>query len=181
MKVPVQLVSHYSDIILFQKSLQAKEVYISNYLKELNNLMRGLINIQNDDNDCSRWCFVSYLNRVTKTQAKIRNADRHLAKQLNFKNVKFPAHKKDYAKIEKRNNISIKAFGFENKIYHIYTSKQTFEKYVDLLLISNNKNYYYVLIKDFNRFMANKTKHQGKKCFFNIATMLFFLIGIHYM
>ena len=144
--------------------------------------MRGLINIQNNDNDCSRWCFVSYLNHVTKNQAKIRNFDRHLAKQLNFKNVKFPAYKKDYAKIEKWNNKLKNEITFLLKLlvlkikYHttFILQKQTFEKYVDLLLISNNKNYYYVLIKDFNRFMANKTKHQGKKCFFNIAYNAFF-------
>ena len=35
------------------------------------------------------------------------------------------------------------------KQYHIYTSKQTFEKHVDFLLRS---------VKDFNRNMTNKTK-----------------------
>ena len=58
-------------------------------------------------------------------------------------------------------------FGYENKTpYHIYNSKQTFKNHVDLLLFSNAKSPYYALIKDFDRFMTNKTKHHGKIHFF---------------
>ena len=47
-----------------------------------------------------------------------------------------------------KNNIPIKILCYENKTpYHIYTLKQTFEKHVDLLLISNARNSHYVLIK----------------------------------
>ena len=55
----------------------------------------------------------------------------------------------------------------DETLYHIYTSNQTFEIHVDLLLLllSNSKNYHYVLIKDFNGFMTNKTKHRGKNHF----------------
>ena len=46
-------------------------------------------------------------------------------------------------------------FGYENKTsYHIYTSKQTFEKLVNLLLSLNSKKPHYVLIKDFYRFIT---------------------------
>ena len=49
-------------------------------------------------------------------------------------------------KIEKQNNISINVSRYEDETpYHIYTSKQTFEKHVDLVLLSNSKNSYYVL------------------------------------
>ena len=61
--------------------------------------------------------------------------------------------------MEKRNNISISAFGQEDKIpYRIYAWKQTFEKHVDLLLLSNSKSCHYVLIKNIDRFMTNKIK-----------------------
>ena len=72
--------------------------------------------------------------------------------------TKFPVHKKGYVKIEKQNNISINVFDYENETpYCIYTLKQTFEKYVDLLVLSNSKNSHYVLIKNFPRSMtANK-------------------------
>ena len=52
---------------------------------------------------------------------KIRNVDKEFVKQLNFEGIKFPVHKKGYAKIEKLNNISISVFGYEDKKpYHIY-------------------------------------------------------------
>ena len=55
-------------------------------------------------------------------------------------------------------------FGYLDKTpYRIYTSKQTFEKHVDLSLLSNSQNSHYVLITDFDRFMSKKTKHHGKK------------------
>ena len=52
--------------------------------KELRNQMKGLINTQNKDNECFRWCFVRYLNLVNKNLAKIRNVDKKFAKQLHF-------------------------------------------------------------------------------------------------
>ena len=55
-------------------------------------------------------------------------------------------------------------FCYENGLtYPIYVSDKNFRDYVDLLLISNENKSYYVHIKDFNRFMCNKTKN--KKCF----------------
>ena len=48
---------------------------------------------------------------------------------------------------------------------HIYISKQNFEKHFDLLLSLNSKSSPYVLIKDFDRSMINKTNHYGKKHF----------------
>ena len=44
--------------------------------KELNNSMIGLINIQNEDRKCFRWCLIRYLNHVNKNSAIIRNRDR---------------------------------------------------------------------------------------------------------
>ena len=45
--------------------------------------MKGLINIQNEDNECFRWCLVSYVNPVYKHPARIRKIDREFPKQLN--------------------------------------------------------------------------------------------------
>ena len=50
-------------------------------------------------------------------------------------------------------------FCYENKtVYPAYLSDQKFNDSIDLLLISNNSVSHYVYIKDFNRFMFNKTK-----------------------
>ena len=49
--------------------------------------------------------------------------------------------------------------------YPVYVSDQKFENCMDLLLISDENKSHYVYIKDFNRFMCNKTKIKNKKFF----------------
>ena len=106
---------------------------------------------------------------------KIRNVYNEFAKQVIFKCVKDPVRKKDYAKIEKQNHIFINVFGYEDETpHHIYTSKQTFGKQVDLLPFLNSNNSHYFLIKDFNKFMTDKTKYHGKKHFYRYCLQYFF-------
>ena len=63
--------------------------------------MEGMINIQNEDNKCFRWCSFRYLNIVIKNPIKIRNVGRELEKQLNLKGIKMFIEK-DSAKTEKQ-------------------------------------------------------------------------------
>ena len=67
---------------------------------------------------------------------------------------------KDFSKIEKKkNNICMNVFCYENKLtYPVYVSDQEFKNCMDFLLISN-ENKSHVYIKDFNRFICNKTKY----------------------
>ena len=64
------------------------------------------------------------------------------------------------------NKTCINVFCYESKIvYPVYLSDQKLDDSMDLLLISNNFISHYVYIKDFNRFMFNKTKNENKKYF----------------
>ena len=57
-------------------------------------------------------------------------------------------------------------FSYENKLtFPIYTSDQKFQNSIDLLLVIDENKSYYVYIKDFNRFMFQKTKNKNKKYF----------------
>ena len=49
--------------------------------------------------------------------------------------------------------------------YPVYVSDQKFHNSVDLLLISNENQSHYAYVKEFNRFMCNKTKNKNKKYF----------------
>ena len=84
-------IPYYNINLLFQKSLLAKEVLFP-LPKDLRNPMKGLINIQNKDNECFRWCLVRYLITVNKSLAKIRNAEEEFQKQLKFTGVKYPVY-----------------------------------------------------------------------------------------
>ena len=95
--------------------------------KELNHPRKGLINIQNiDDNECFKWCLVRYLNLADCKSARITQADKDLVKKLDFKDIKLPVKVSDIYKIEKkRNSISISVFSYEiNKnVQFIYQTR----------------------------------------------------------
>ena len=65
-------------------------------------------------------------------------------------------------------------FGYEDETpYRNYTSKQTFKKHVQLLLLSNYKDSHYALIKDLNRFMFFFKKTSWQKTFLSILLTTF--------
>ena len=131
---------------------------------ELQHPMKGLINIKNNDNKCFLWCHIRHLNLSDKNPQRITKEDKKLVSRLNYEGVNFPVPKKDYCRIEMRNRVCINIFSYENKVvYPVYLSDQQFNNSMDLLLISNKFGSHYVYIKDFDRFMLNKTKYKGKK------------------
>ena len=89
--------------------------------------------------------------------------------------IKLPVFKKDYCKIEKKNNICINVFSYENNLtYPVYVSDQKIKNCMELLLISNENKSHYVYIKDFNRFMCNRTKNKNEyfcNCCYNVLVV----------
>ena len=59
--------------------------------------MKGLINIENNDNKCFLWCHI-IPERVTK-------ADKKMINNLDYKGIKFPMSKEDFSKVEMKNNV----------------------------------------------------------------------------
>jgi len=139
----------------------------SSYIKlpvELQNAKKGIINMKNEDNECFRWCHLRYLHPTTSHPERI--SKKLKIKDVNYAGVEFPVSLKHYHKIEKQNSISINVFGYVDKQpYPIYISKEKNDNHMDLLLISKKEKQHYCLIKDFNRFMYNQTKHEHKKQF----------------
>ena len=89
-----------------------------------------------------------------------------ILEKLDYSGIEFPVTVKQYNKIENQNEININVFGYENKQpYPIFVSKEKYDRQMNLLLITEDKNKHYVLIKDFNRFMYNQTKHKERKHF----------------
>ena len=65
-----------------------------------------------------------------------------------------------------KKNVCINVFCYENDlVYLVHVSDNKFDKCVDLLLITDKNKSHYVYIKDFNRFMFNKSKNKNKKYF----------------
>ena len=60
-----------------------------------------------------------------------------------------------------KNKIWINVFCYKNKLtYPVYISDQKIENSMDLLIISDKIKSHYLSIKDFNKFMFNKTKNK---------------------
>ena len=156
--------TQYIDIIEY------KPLKGSSYIKlpkALKNPKMGLINIKNEDQKCFAYCLIYHLN-----QSEIKNNPQRVSvyKQyentVDFTGIEFPVEIKDIPKIEKLNNISINVFGYEtNSTFPIFISEIQADNTLNLLLISKEEKRHYVYIKDFNRFMYNKTKHNCKKHF----------------
>ena len=155
--------SHYLNIVQYEPMKGSLYIKLPT---ELRSNMKGLINIRNEDNQCFRWCHIRHLNPQDVHSERIKQSDRQYIEKLNYNNIKFPVTTKQYNKIKKQNEININVFGYENKKpYPIYSSTEKFEDHMELLLITENESKHYVLMKDFDRFMFNQTKHKNKKHF----------------
>ena len=155
--------NHYLNIVQYEPMKGSSYIELP---QELKHHKKGLINMKNNDNECFRWCHIRYLNHQDKNPQRINKSDKEYISKLNYSNIKFPVELNQYNKIEKQNEININVFGYENKQpYPIYISKEKYEKHLELLLITEDDNKHYVLIKDFNRFMFNQTKHEHRKHF----------------
>ena len=155
--------NHYLNIVQYQPMKGSSYIKLP---QELRNSAKGLINMKNEDNECFRWCHIRHLNPKNKDPQRIKKSDKEYVKTLDYSGIEFPVTTKQYNKIEKQNEININVFGYENKQpYPIFVSKEKYEDCINLLLITENENKHYALIKDFNSFMFNKTKHKERKHF----------------
>ena len=57
---------------------------------ELQHPMKGLINIQNNNNKCFLWCHVRHLNLVDKNPQRITREDKQSVSKLNYEGINFP-------------------------------------------------------------------------------------------
>ncbi|KAL7643706.1 UNVERIFIED_CONTAM: hypothetical protein RMT77_005704 [Armadillidium vulgare] len=129
----------------------------------------GLINIQNkNDNECFKWCIArsdcldeGHLHRLS-TRIK------EVSKNYNWKGIKFPVQLKQINKFENQNDVSINVFGLDEKeiLYPLKITKVVKTKHVDLLLISDNENTHYLLMKHLSPFINKKHKEKTYPCRF---------------
>ena len=153
--------SHYMNIAKYEPMKGSSYIQLP---QELRNSAKGLLNMKNDDNECFRWCHIRHLNPQEKYPQRIKKVDKPYIEKLDYSGIEFPVGVKHYNKIEKQNSININVFGYENKQpYPLYVSKEKYEDHMELLLVTKNENKHYVLIKDFNKFMYNQTKHEHRK------------------
>ena len=109
-------------------------------------------------------CHVRHINPIKIHPERITREGKRLANDLDYDKTKFHVRQKDFSKIEKKNNICINVFCYKNKlVFPIYILDQKIENSMDLLLVFDENKLHYVYVKDFDRFMFQKTKNKNKK------------------
>ena len=127
---------------------------------------KAIINIKNEkDNECFKWCILRHLHPVIKNPQRVSSLKKYVD-ELDMHGFDFPMKISDIGRFEKRNNIYVNVFGFEEgKVYPLRFSQN--RDAVDLLLINDgDANSHYCLIKDFSRLVSMQvSKHHGRMFF----------------
>ena len=129
----------------------------------IKNFKKGLINIKNNGQKCFLLCHVRRINPGKIHPERITWEDKKLANDLDYDRVKFPVQEKDFSKTEKKNNISVNVFCYENRLtFPSHISNQKFENSMDILLITDGYKLHYVYNMTLT-FTFHKTNNKNKK------------------
>ena len=66
--------------------------------------------IKGNDNKYFLWCHIRHLNTLKTKRKRITKTDRKMVNDLNQEGIEFLVSKKDYAKIEQKNNFALMYF-----------------------------------------------------------------------
>jgi hypothetical protein len=131
---------------------------------------KAVINIQNTDNECFKWCVLRALNPVNKNAARISDLMKINPNVLNWGDITFPVKLRDIDKFERLNpKYAINVYAIENgkEIYTLRVSKLIPPDegcYINLLLHENH----YSLVNNFGRLINSQmSNHKGTRfhCF----------------
>ena len=134
----------------------ARSIYIK-LPKELNHPRKGLIDIENiDNNECFKWRIVRYLNPADSYPPRITKADIEFAKKRDFRNIEFPIKIRDIYKTKKRTSLALAVLVIKIRKNIQFMYQKSVEKHVDLLFIEEDGKIY---------FHAWPYFHRGRKHF----------------
>ncbi len=136
---------------------------------------KAVINIKNKDEKCFLWSVIAglYFKDVKLPNPQRPSHYKEYEKEFNLQGVAFPLTLSDIPKFERRNNISISVYGFqdgkedqEGFVYPLKVSKEVNERHVDLLLIANDDTNHYCCIKDFGKLVGSQYSNHGHKTYY---------------
>ena len=143
--------------------------------KELKN-KKAIINMKNEDNKCFLWCVLRALNPKDSHPERIDKDLKSKEDTLNMKGIDYPVNSKGIKRFEKQNlDISISVLGYckDERIYPLDISKYTKAKKEDerkhnivLLLIKNEDNSHYCLIKNLSALLTSQVNSHKDKFYF---------------
>ena len=129
---------------------------------------KAIINMQNDDEECFKWCVTRALYPVSEHPERITKILREQAQQLNWDGIEFPLELQKIDRFERQNDVGVNLFAYEWGVYPLRISELggSASKRINLLLISNSDKQHYCLINNMSRLLSSqKSKKKCKKFF----------------
>ena len=127
----------------------------------------AIINPKNSDMECFKW--------VVNAAMKWRDIDNHPERisklrryedDFDWSEVKFPASFRDIKRFESRNEITINILAFKNEKVYICRKGKEYDRVANLMLIMDNNNKHYVMIKSSRRLLSRQnSKHKESEHF----------------
>ena len=136
---------------------------------------KALINMQNEDEECFKWCVLRALNPKDTNPGRIDKDLKSKQDTINMKGICYPVSFRDIDRFESQNpNISISVVGYnkDDRVYPLKRSNYTgCEHDIVLLLLKGVKkgengeekeNSHYVLVKNMSALIASQiNSHKG--------------------
>ena len=128
---------------------------------------KAVINMQNEDDMCFKWCIARAKNMVAVHPERITPDLRKQAEEFNWDGCKFPMAVTAIKQFEKRNaNISVNVFGWNGYVFSLKNVEEEKEHHVDLILLTSEFKTHYCLVKNFSCLAASQVSRNGHERFF---------------
>ena len=130
----------------------------------------AMINMKNEDDKCFMWCVLRALNPKDKNAERIDKDLQSKQDTINMKGIRYPVDSRGINQFESQNpEIAISLLGYNKneRVYSLRISKDIKRKHqITLLLIKNEKNSHYCLVKNLSALLASQVNnHKGKRSF----------------
>ena len=138
---------------------------------------KALINMQNEDDECFKWCVLRALYPKDNHPERIDKNLKSKQDTLNMEGIRYPVNFRDIDRFESQNpNISISVLGYNEKdktIYPLKRSNYTGSEHDIILLLLNGwkkdkngeekENSHYILVKNENALLSSQINNHGHK------------------
>ena len=132
---------------------------------KFNNSRCGLINIQNDDQECFRWCLKYHQSAKDKNASRICKL-KNVVDKYNYEGIEYPTSYDDIYNFEEINKVCVYVYTLAENNSIIIDTEGTAEyamnEIIHLLRIEEEDNSHYVYIKKIENFI-NLSTHSCDK------------------
>ena len=131
---------------------------------------KAIINMQNQDEECFKWCVLRALYPKDNHPERIDKDLKSKQDTLNMKGIRYPVNFRDIDRFESQNpEISITILGYnkDERVYPLKISRYTgCERDITLLLIKDGEKSHYCLVKNLSALLASQiNNHKGSRNF----------------